>query len=185
MSRQSFTGADVAQFPSGSNPAVNTTTSATNLWNPAIHTPIPALDMLAHKAYILRAGGIISNTATPTIIFNVRVGQSATPGSNVNLGATVTFTTPSGLSATPWWAEFVMGVRSIGVVASTATVVGTGLIVIGGVATTVSSALAVGDQVPTTVDNTVAQGLVIDCTWGTNSASNTITARWQLLQSLN
>jgi hypothetical protein len=70
MSRQSFVGADVSDFPPSSHTAVANTVTRTNLWVPGIWTPIPAMDARAGKAYQLRCGGIISATASPTIIFN-------------------------------------------------------------------------------------------------------------------
>lgn len=184
MSRQSFVASDVTDIPSASHTAVASTVTRTNLWVPALHTAISAYDVKPGKAYLLRCGGVISTTGTPTILFTPTFGQSATPGSNVSLGATTTFTLGT-LTAAPWWAEFVLGIRSIGVAASGATGTGNGFVIIGGAAGAVGQAVPMGGSVPTTLDHTTAQGLVLDVTWGTSSASNTITAQWTLLQSLN
>lgn len=184
MSSQRFTSTDVADAPPASNTAVANTTTRTNLWNPALWTPISAFDERAGKAYILRAGGIISTTGTPTIIFNPTFGQSATPATNVALGATTTFTLGTVTNA-PWSAEFILTVRSLGMAAAGATVTGNGWVIVGGAAAAVSQTVAMGSSVPTNADNTTAQGLVLDVTWGAASPSNTITAQWSLLQSLN
>jgi len=185
VSRQSFVGADVSDFPPASHTAVGNTTTRTNLWVPAIWTPVPAMDPRAGKVYHLRCGGIIQTTATPTIVFNFTWGQSATPASNVALGASTTLTLGTIPASSPWYGEFVVGFRQVGVAAAGATVTGNGFVSVAGAAAAVSQIVACGASVPTTVDQTVAGGMVLDVTWGTASVSNTITAQWVLLQSLN
>lgn len=180
--RQGFSGTVLAGPPPSSHSAVANTVTRTNLWVPAIWTPIPALDLAAGRTYRLRAGGIISTTATPTIIFTPTFGQSATPASNISLGGSITLTLGT-LSSAPWKAEFTLIVRSLGVAASTSSVVGSGEIVIGGAAATASQVLAVGGTVVTTADHSSAQGLCLDVTWGTASVSNTVTAQWTRLVS--
>lgn len=185
MSRQSFVGTDVSDFPPASHTAVGNTVTRTNLWVPAIWTPIPAMDPRAGKAYLLRCGGIIQTTATPTIIFNFTFGQSTTPATNVALGASATVTLGTIPASSPWWAEFVVGFRQVGVAASGATATGNGFVVVPAAAATASVLIACGASVPTTIDQTTAQGMCLDVTWGTANALNTITAQWTLLQSLN
>ena len=185
MSKQTFVAPDVAQFPPASHTAVANTVTRTNLWVPALWTPINAFDPQAGKAYLLRCGGIISTTGTPTIIFNPTWGQSATPASNVALGASITLTTGSGLASVPWYAEFLFGFRQLGIAASGSTGTGNGFVTIGGPAATASQTVAIGGTVPTNLDHTTAQGLCLDVTWGTASASNTITCQSTLLVSLN
>lgn len=184
MSRQNFTAADVTDIPPASHTAVQNTVTRTNLWNPALWTPIPALDLKPGKAYLLRAGGQISTTGTPTIVITPTFGQSSTPSSNISLGATTTFTLGT-LTNAPWWAEFVLGVRSLGVAASGASIVGSGFVVVGGAAGAVGQCVPMGGTSSASADHTTAQGLCLDATWGAASASNTITAQWTLLQSLN
>lgn len=185
MSRQSFQGIDGPDIPPGSHAAVANTVTRTNLWSPSLWTPVGALDPKAGKAYTLRAGGIISTTGTPTIIVNPTWGQSGTPGSNVALGASITLTLGSGLASVPWYAEFTLGFRSLGMAASQCTATGNGLVAIGGPAATASQVVSIGGSVPTNLDHTTAQGICLDVTWGTASASNTITCQWTLLASLN
>lgn len=186
MARQTFAAADVAQFPPASHTAVANTVTRTNLWVPALWTSIPALDPQANKVYILRCGGILSTTTgSNTIIFNPTFGQSATPGSNLALGASTTVTLTASLSSVPWYAEFLLGFRQLGIAASGATATGNGFVNIGGAAATAGIVIPIGGTVVTTADHTTAQGLVLDVTWGTASASNTITAQWTFLQSQN
>ena len=185
MARQGFTSADVVDFPPASFAAVANTVTRTNLWTPAIWTSIPAFDMRAGKMYRMTAGGIISTTGAPTVIFNPTFGQSTTPATNIALGASTTTATGTGLANASWFVDFVLGCRQIGVAASTATITGNGSIQIGGPAATASIGLALGGTVVTTADQTTAQGLCLDITWGTASASNTITCQWANVRSLN
>lgn len=184
MSQQKFTAPDIAEFPPGSDTAVANTVTRTNLWNPALWTPIGAFDLKPGKAYKLNCGGVIGTTGTPTIIFNPTFGQSSTPTSNLALGASNTVTLGS-ISAVSWYAEFVFGVRSLGMAASGATITGNGVVFVNGAAGAAGQAIPIGNLVVTNADHTTAQGLCLDVTWGTASASNTITAQWHLLRSLN
>lgn len=184
MGKQSFVSSDVSDFPPASHTPVANTVTRTNLWVPAIWTPIPALDPRAGKMYQLRCGGIISTTGTPTIIFNPTFGSSVTPGSNVALGATTTFTLGT-VTTSAWYAEFIVGFRQIGVAASGSTATGNGFVVVSGAAGAVSQCVAMGSTVPTTIDQTTTQGMCLDVTWGAASASNTITAQWTSIQSIN
>lgn len=184
MSRQSFTAADLAGFPPAAHTAVASTASRTNLWAQTIWTPIPALDMVPGKAYILRCGGVVGTTGTPTIQFTTSIGTSATPASNLSLGQTTTLTLAT-ITARNWYAEFTFGVRSIGIAAAGATVNGGGFVTIDNGAGVTSVVGTMGNTVPTTVDNTIANAVVIDVLWSASSASNTITCAWTFLQSLN
>jgi len=183
MSRQSFAALDIIDCPPASHTAVANTTTRTNLWVPALWTPIGAYDPKPGKLYILRCGGVISTTGTPTLTVNINYGASATPASNLALGAAVGPFTLATLSAAPWYAEFVLGFRQLGIAASGATATGNGFLALGPSGS--QSYQALGGTVVTTADHTTAQGLVLDVTWGTASASNTITAQFTSLQSLN
>lgn len=185
MARQTFASVDIAGAPPASHTAVGNTVTRTNLWNPALWTPINAFDLHAEKVYILRCGGIIQTTGTPTIIFTPTFGQSGTPASNISLGATTTFTLGTIPASSPWYAKFVLCIRSLGVAASGSTVTGNGYVVCAGAAAAVSQTVAMGGTVAATADHTTAQGICLDVTWGTQSASNTITAQWTLLSPQN
>jgi hypothetical protein len=159
--------------------AVNTTNVETNLWTPAIWTPIPANSMAAGKIYQGNAGGVLgTSSAAPTATWTPRVGQSVTPSSNVTLGATTGTTMIASLSAVPWTWQFTFVIRSLGLAASGATGTGNGFIVIGGLTTAAGIVQSMGGTVATTIDNTAATGLVLSNTWGTNAAANTVTCQW-------
>lgn len=184
MTRQTFASMTGADGPPASHTAVANTTTRTNLWVPALWTYIPAMEPKPGMQHVLRAGGIISTTGTPTLVVNPTYGQSATPASNVALGATTTWTLGT-LTNAPWYAEFVLSWRQLGIAASGATCTGNGFIVVGGAAGAVGQSVPMGGTVVTSADHTTAQGLVLDVTWSAASASNTITAQWTSLQTLN
>jgi hypothetical protein len=187
MSRQTFTGADVNDFPPASFTAVGgTSTAKWNLWNPALWSAIPAYDMRAGKVYVLECGGIISCVTTPTIIFEPAFGQNnSAPPTNAGLGASRTLTLGTGLAAATWSARFILGVRSLNIAASLATVVGWGTVSIQGVAAAVDQTLQIGGTVLTTADHTTPQGIALNITFGTSNAGNTVTAQGCLLRSFN
>jgi len=171
------TGQGVA--PPTSFTPVATTNVETNLWVPSIWTPIPANDMQAGKIYQGNAGGVLgTSSAAPTATWTPRCGQSATPSSNVTLGATTGTTMIASLAAVPWCWQFTLVIRSLGLAASGATGTGNGYIVIGGLTTAAGIVQSMGGAVPTTLDNTAATGLILSLTWGTNAAANTATCQW-------
>jgi hypothetical protein len=185
MGRQSFASVDGPEVSPASHTAVANTVTRTNLWSPSRWTPIAATDLKPGKAYHLRAGGIVSTTGTPTLIVNPTFGASGVPGSNTALGASPTIALGSGLASAPWFAEFVLAVRSLGLAAAGATITGNGVFWVGGPAATAGQAFVLGGTVVTNADDSIAQGLCLDVTWGAASVSNTITCQWQLLASLN
>ncbi len=135
--------------------------------------------MVAGKVYQGNAGGVLgTSSAAPTATWTPRCGQSATPGSNITLGATTGTTMIASLAAVPWTWQFTMVIRSVGLAASGATATGNGYIVIGGLTTAAGIVQSMGGAVPTTVDNTAATGLILSLTWGTNAAANTAQTQW-------
>lgn len=170
-----------------SHTTVNNTNVETNLWVPAIWTPIPVNDMLAGRIYNHRSGGVLgTSSAAPTLVWTPRCGQSATPASNITLGASTATTMIASLSAVPWRSEFDFTLRALGLAASGASGTGNGLVIMGGITTAAGIVQAIGATVFTTVDNTAATGYVLSVTWGTTQANNTCTAQWTSpVRSLN
>lgn len=184
MARQGFASMDVNDVNPSSFTAVTANATETNLWTPNIWTPIPANDMRAGKVYKVSCGGILSTTTgTNNLTITPRCGQSGTPASNVTLGASTAVTMTASLSSVPWYAEFTMGIRSLGLAASGAAATGNGFIVIGDATTTAGKVLSFGGTVAATVDNTAATGLILSATW--SAASNSITCQWVVLRSYN
>jgi len=184
-SRQGFMGMDVVDAPPASHAAYGNSSTKTNLWAPNLWMPIPAADMKAGKVYKASWGGIIATTATPTINMDPMIGTSATPASNLSLGigGTVTLGTISAGSA--FYGEFTFAIRQIGVAAAGATATGNGFNIFPAAAGAIGICNPMGSTVVTTLDQTIAQGFTVAATWGTLSASNTMTVQWTVLQSLN
>ncbi len=158
--------------------AVGTTNVETNLWVPAIWSPIPANDMSAGKVYMHNSGGIFStSSAAPTHTWTPRVGQSATPASNITMGASTATTMIASLSNVPWFSQFTFTIRTLGLAASGAGATGNGFVVIGGITTATGVVQSIGATVASTVDNTAATGYILSSTWGTNAAANILTAQ--------
>lgn len=188
MPASAFTGPGEGQpvGPPASFTAVGTTNSETNLWTPAIWSPVPANTMYSGKVFKVTYGGIFStSSAAPTSTWTPRSGQSGTPGSNVTLGATTATTMIASLSNVPFYGEFTLVIRALGLAASGATGTGNGFNVIGGLTVAAGIVQSMGATVATTIDNTTASGLIVSQTWGTNAAANTLTCQWTFLRSLN
>lgn len=148
---------------------------------------IPANDAIPGRMYHLFFGGIYSTTGTPTIIFTPRWGSSVTIGTNVLLGVSQTITTASGVSAQPFFGEFIFTIRTAPPEATAGTGKGHGFVALGGL-TTNASVTTMGKTaatIDTTGQGTAGCGLQIGITWGTSSASNTITPENYLIRSLN
>jgi len=182
MGRQLFADAYL-EFPPADVATVNTHTAATNLWDPALWSSIPAFETRAGKMWELRAGGLMGTTGTPTLIVQPRWGI-AVAASNITFGASNTFTMPT-LTATSWQMFCHIGCRSIGVTAATATLTANGQMNIKGVAAAVDVDLSFGGVTITTGPWNVATGVSFDATWSASSASNTFTTKWVMLRALN
>lgn len=181
--RQGFASMDVNDFPPASFTAVTASATETNLWTPAIWTPIPANDMRAGKVYKISFGGVFTSTATQgTLTWTPRHGQSSTPSSNVTLGASGAIAPAASITAGPWYGEFTLGIRSLGLAASGSTGTGNGFVVTSG-GTATATMYPLGGAVPTTLDNVGATGLVMSLT--ISVASQSYQAQWALIRSYN
>src|SRR5438477_95254 len=180
MPEQAFNAA--AYVPPFSHTAIATTVTETYLWIPGQYSQIPLGDPVVGKAYYVKAGGIVSTTGTPTVVNTLRYHAPATTTvGGVSLGASVAGTTATGLANVPWFLEAIVIFRSLGLAATSATVTGTGNTVIGGVAGTAPSfSLSYGTNGTATVDTYTQanMGIGVGWTWGTSSASNTVTCQW-------
>lgn len=182
--RQGFMSMDVNDFPPTNFTAVTASATETNLWTPAIWSPIPANDMRAGKCYKVSFGGVYTSTGTQGVLtFTPRAGQSSTPASNVTLGASNATAPAASLSGQAWYGEFTMGIRSLGLAAAGATATGNGFVLVQGAAAATGINYVMGGAVPTTVDNTAASGLIVSLT--ISVASQSYQANWVVMQSLN
>jgi hypothetical protein len=198
MPRQGFASLDINDGNTADFTARNTfTTEVSLLGNTANGAPtqavinqfcaIPANDARVGKVYHLYFGGIYSTTGTPTIIFTPRWGSSTTIATNVSLGVSQTWTTASGVASQPFFGEFIFTIRTAPPEATAGTGKGHGFVALGGL-TTNAAVVTMGKTsatIDTTGQGTAGCGIQIGVTWGTSSASNTITPENYILRSLN
>lgn len=170
--------------------AVNTTASEASLLAGQNQQPtIPAqfFEQLPFRAVSFTARGVLSTTSTPTIIFQARLGTTVGSStlSGTSCGVTAAITTASGVTNKYWELRLDLICTVAGQGSTNATLAGAGYVMSpGGFASPFVYALE-----PTTpdtatwtmtIDDSVSQYFNLSVTWGTSSASNTITCK-QLL----
>jgi hypothetical protein len=185
MSRQ-YWRETIVWSTSDATAVANTTTETVAFPN----VTIPANLMQDGRCLKIIAIGKHSTTATPTLTFRLRWGGV----SGTVLAASAAITCGSGVTNALWWAELMVTTRTNG---STGTLLVNGLaIVFGGTAPTVGSATGAPGIGPMTVagqtapaaataDLTADAALSFSATWGTASASNTLTGMQYFIDSLN
>ena len=147
-------------------------------------TTNPPLTIAANRLFpgaMLRviACGRFSTTGTPTLNLGVYYGGSG----GTALATTGAITTTSGVTNVPWWLEVIIQCRAIG---TSGTLFTQGL-VHGISGTTGVSVVPIPASAPATVtvDTTAAKTIDITGTWGTSSASNTITCHMLSVEGMN
>lgn len=148
--------------------AYNTSVTITDV-SPAPQIILPANLLDVGQVLRLTAFGTFSNTGTPTLILGFYYGGVA----GVALAATGAVTTTTGATNWPWRLEYEGRVRSTG---TGGTVMGSGWL-------NLATSLTAYTQIPVpatalatvTTDTTTAKSLTVGATWGTSSASNTLT----------
>jgi len=173
MARQYFM--DMLAEPPLANLTAVTATSETALWSAATYTPIPALDAnRPGKAYMLKAGGIMSFASTGSLTITPRAGLTVAANT---LGASSARTSPGATTNQPWFMEMICVIRTTG---TSGTMVATGGFQTNGTATLDVSASFGGTSA--TFDTTVASGVTIG--W-TLSVAGTITPMFVTWQAMN
>lgn len=126
----------------------------------------------AGKEIELRATGVFSTTATPTLLLGFYYGGVA----GVALAATSAITTGTGAANWQWQLEYRGVVRSIG---SSGSIVGCGVVRLGTSLTafTVRPIPETFAGQTVTIDTSTAKAITVGAQWGASSASNTITCR--------
>lgn len=149
-------------FEQTADQTVANTTTETTIGGPGEgSTTIPSTLLKFPQHFLLRAQGIVSNTATPTI--NIRFKLNG-----VTFASTGAQTLGS-VSNDHWSAFIDFLIRSEG---STGTVM-----VTGGFLTSNNDHFAMINTAVQTIDTTIDQTFDITAEWGTASASNTITSQ--------
>lgn len=193
--RQGFQSADINDGATAAFAAVASTATETNIVGATQglinqFCAIPANDARAGKMYQVNFGGIYSNTGTPTVIWTPRWGNSTTVATNVTLGASPTWTTITATTNLAIYGQFDLTIRTAPPGATAGTAYGTGYVV-HGIPVTSSQLAAVvpmgntSGAIDTTGQGTAGCGITINLTWSASSASNTFTAQWWRLVSLN
>lgn len=139
-------------------------------------SPLPPIVIPANLLEVgsllrMSAWGTFSNTATPTLLLGFYYGAVA----GTALAATSAITTTTGATNWQWRIEYEGRVRSIG---SSGTIMGGGWIDLATSLTAVTHRPIPETALATvTIDTTSAKSLTVGATWGTNSASNTLTCK--------
>lgn len=147
-------------------------------------SPTPNIILPANYLYpgqVLRvtASGRVSTTGTPTLNLGLYYGAVA----GTALGTTGAITTTSGVTNVTWNFEARVVIRTIG---ATGTAFTTGWA--SGISGTVGVStvpVPAATAAAVTIDTTSAKALTLGATWGTNSASNTLTCHTFLVEALN
>lgn len=180
MSRQYFVDSPNTD-PATAALATITATSETVLV-PTIFTPIAAMEPRAGKAYRLCVGGTCTTGTAGTLIITPRLGLTI---SGAALGASPTQNYVPSITLAPFYFEYTLVFRTIGVAAgANSTCVGSGIWWSNGaVATAASSTVVVASSTASvSVDTTIAQALWIGVTF---SVAPSVIPHWATWQSLN
>lgn len=154
--------------PTGAGTALATSVTLTDI-TPAPQFVLPANFLQAGSALRFSAFGVLSTTATPTIILGIYYGGVA----GIALAASPAITTGTGLANAPWRIELETTIRTSG---ATGTAMSQGFLQLGtSVSAVALSPLPATALATVAVDTTAAKALTVGAQWGTSSASNTIT----------
>ena len=147
---------------------------------------IPALSMnesAFSRTFSLLARGVVSNTGTPTIIFQVRSGTTSgsTYLSGTSVGVSAAITTSSGITNKWWELRLDLTCNTPGIGSNT-TVSGAGYVASPG-AFASPFVYALEPTTPdtatwtATIDESLTQYINLSVTWSASSSSNTITCK--------
>lgn len=136
--------------------------------SPAPQIVLPANLLDVGQVIRLTAFGVFSTTATPTLILGFGYGGF----NSLSLASTTAMTTGTATNW-PWRAEYEGRIRSTG---TGGTIMGEGYALLGTSLTVMSvNALPATALANVTIDTTTAKTISAGATWGTSSASNTLT----------
>jgi hypothetical protein len=161
----------------GAGSALANSTAATDI-SPAPQLTLPAGYMYIGQRIRLIGYGIFSTTGTPNLTLGGYYGGVA----GTLLAGTGTVATGTA-TAWPWRLQLEIYVRSLG---SSGTVWCNGIVFLGTSLTAMSALWIPNSQTqPITVNTTTANALTIGGTWGTASASNTITCEDAYIEAIS
>ena len=167
--------------------AKNTFTSYQDVAGTAATKPLPmsyANELKVGSKVLIAAAGEFSTTGTPTLQIGAIYGATASAAGGVALAQSAAITTGSGAAAWPWYYSawgIVTAVGTSGVLYVHGTLIlGTSL-----TAVSVSPCPVTAAARSNTIDTTLAKSWGLGATWGTSSASNSITVDVFNVQILN
>lgn len=146
--------------------------------SPAPQVVVPANYLFVGQRLRLKAYGIFSNTATPTLLLGGYFGGVA----GTLLANTGAVTTTTGATNWAWDLELEIEVRSVGAAGS---VWCNGKVNLATSLTAMTPLWLPSSQTqPVTVNTTVASALTVGSQWGTAAAGNTITCQDAYVETL-
>lgn len=148
-----------------------TTTVANTVTQTALQTfTVPANDPIAGAVYELTGYGVYSVTGTPTITFTLL-------WAGTTIAASPAISLPVGISNSPFFYEVVLNFRS-----TTSLMACINLSLDTSISTDLASTYIVIPTAPVAVTTTASSAMTIAVTWGTASASNTISLLGGMVQ---
>lgn len=157
-------------FVATASVTVADTTNETTLIGSGIgNLTLPANFYRVGKVLRIKAAGMVSNTGTPNLTITAKHGATVT-------GSTGGVATEVGLSNTGWTCEVIHVCRTVG---GSGTVMSQGVFNYGA-----NTQVVMANSGAITIDTTTTQALNLTATWGTQSASNTISCHEFLIEIL-
>lgn len=172
--------APIPPFHTGDGAAYASSTTLTDV-SPLPHCVLPANFLEPGVELEILAEGQFSNTSTPTLVLGIYYGAVA----GAALAASGAITTITGATAWPWQLWYRGTVRSVGTAGS---IQGQGRLYMPASITQFQATYAIPITLAArtvAIDTTTAKSLTVGATWGTNSASNTLTCTNITIQTLS
>jgi hypothetical protein len=157
----------------------NKLSTSTTVANTAAETviatlTIPAADAVAGAVYRVKAWGVASVTGTPTLTLRSRLGGVA----GTALGSSGARTASSGVTNRAWHVTVDLTCLTTGATGTWfASQITYEAVTLAASPPFASPGLILDGTTSVTVDTTISEDLVLTATWGTASASNTLTCR--------
>lgn len=168
-----YLSAPVGPFPTASGAAFNTFTTKKSV-DPLPIKVIPAGQLRLGSQIHIKAIGEYSTTGTPTLTWGFWFGTRALAITG-DIALSSVITTPTGSAAFPWEMEWEGICNAVG---TAGTLLGCGTLIQGTSLTAMSLFPIPITQALRTVsgfDTTIERAIGVSATWGTSSASNSIT----------
>lgn len=141
---------------------------------------LPANFMYPGQSFRLTAFGVLSNTASGTIVLGFYYGGVA---GALPLAASAATAPGAAVTNVPWRLEATATVRTVG---ATGTIITQGFLDLGSSVSAVAHLPIPATALATvTIDTTSAKALTVGATWSANSASNTLTCHQFLVEAMN